>query len=236
MGHGCRKTRRDRQRRGRCWCFPCPCALGFNVLARRHRPGHRRYPVHRGLHRVEQHAAAGQRWSYRAVLHARAAAGAGTASSPRPTTGEGVKFPRWTRLWLKYGIPALIVVIFVLGYAPKVAMLAGACLGLALAEGVRSGVRPGARLSCRRRSRGFGRMPRSVDCKNRLLTTKGLDALSRRAPFAWCAGYAVGACGGLPKSFCGASGAVAAEAGLLVCGVGAPSLRFVNPRNAFWTL
>ena len=36
--------------------------------------------------------------------------------------GEGVKFPRLTRLWLKYGIPALIVVIFVLGYAPKVAI------------------------------------------------------------------------------------------------------------------
>ena len=39
--------------------------------------------------------------------------------------GEGVKFPRWTRLWLKYGIPALIVVIFVLGYAPKVAIWLG---------------------------------------------------------------------------------------------------------------
>ena len=39
--------------------------------------------------------------------------------------GEGVKFPRWTRLWLKYGIPALIVVIFVLGYAPKVVIWLG---------------------------------------------------------------------------------------------------------------
>ena len=39
--------------------------------------------------------------------------------------GEGVAFPRWTRLWLKYGIPAMILVIFVLGYAPKVSVWLG---------------------------------------------------------------------------------------------------------------
>ena len=36
--------------------------------------------------------------------------------------------------------------------------------------------------------------------------------------------------------FRAASGAAAAETGLPVCGLGAPSLRFVNPRNAFWML
>lgn len=41
--------------------------------------------------------------------------------------GRGVRFPACARLWLKYGIPALILVIFVLGYAPKIA----AWLGLA---------------------------------------------------------------------------------------------------------
>ena len=41
--------------------------------------------------------------------------------------GKGVRFPACARLWLKYGIPVLILVIFVLGYAPKIA----AWLGLA---------------------------------------------------------------------------------------------------------
>ncbi len=39
--------------------------------------------------------------------------------------GEGVRFPARARLWLKYGIPALILVIFVMGYAPKFAVWLG---------------------------------------------------------------------------------------------------------------
>ena len=39
--------------------------------------------------------------------------------------GEGLRFPRWTRLWLKYGIPAMIIIIFVMGYAPKVSVWLG---------------------------------------------------------------------------------------------------------------
>lgn len=39
--------------------------------------------------------------------------------------GEGMKFPAKTRLWVKYGIPALILVIFVMGYVPKVAAWMG---------------------------------------------------------------------------------------------------------------
>ena len=30
-----------------------------------------------------------------------------------------MKFPAWSRVWLKYGIPALIIVIFIMGYVPK---------------------------------------------------------------------------------------------------------------------
>ena len=41
--------------------------------------------------------------------------------------GKGVKYPAKTRLWVKYGIPVLIIIIFVMGYAPKVT----AWLGLA---------------------------------------------------------------------------------------------------------
>ncbi len=41
--------------------------------------------------------------------------------------GQGMKFPAWAHGWLKYGVPVLIVVIFIMGYAPKV----GLWLGLA---------------------------------------------------------------------------------------------------------
>ena len=34
-------------------------------------------------------------------------------------TGRGIKFPAWSRLWLKFGIPILIVAIFIMGYVPK---------------------------------------------------------------------------------------------------------------------
>ena len=40
--------------------------------------------------------------------------------------GEGMKFPAWSRLWVKYGIPVLIIIIFIMGYAPKFATWFGA--------------------------------------------------------------------------------------------------------------
>ena len=40
-------------------------------------------------------------------------------------TGKGIRFPRWSKLWLKFGIPALILVIFVMGYVPKFAVWLG---------------------------------------------------------------------------------------------------------------
>ncbi|MDO4291163.1 MAG: sodium-dependent transporter [Eggerthellaceae bacterium] len=39
--------------------------------------------------------------------------------------GQGARFPRWARGWLTFGLPALIAVIFVMGYAPKVALWLG---------------------------------------------------------------------------------------------------------------
>ena len=36
--------------------------------------------------------------------------------------GEGIKFPRWSRYWLTFGVPILIGIIFVMGYAPKFAL------------------------------------------------------------------------------------------------------------------
>lgn len=35
-------------------------------------------------------------------------------------TGKGLKFPRWARCYLTWGLPVLILVIFVMGYVPKV--------------------------------------------------------------------------------------------------------------------
>lgn len=39
--------------------------------------------------------------------------------------GEGMKFPAWSRVWVKYGIPVLILIIFIMGYAPKLALWLG---------------------------------------------------------------------------------------------------------------
>ena len=44
-------------------------------------------------------------------------------------TGIGIKFPAWSRIWVSYGIPVLIVIIFIMGYAPKLAPLARTQLG-----------------------------------------------------------------------------------------------------------
>ena len=40
--------------------------------------------------------------------------------------GQGMKFPAWSRFWVKYGIPVLIIIIFIMGYAPKFAVWFGA--------------------------------------------------------------------------------------------------------------
>ena len=40
-------------------------------------------------------------------------------------TGTGMKFPAWAFGWLRFGVPVLIVVIFIMGYAPKVAVWLG---------------------------------------------------------------------------------------------------------------
>lgn len=43
--------------------------------------------------------------------------------------GKGVRFPAWSYPWLKYGIPVLIIVIFVMGYVPKIAAWAAMAAG-----------------------------------------------------------------------------------------------------------
>ena len=35
-------------------------------------------------------------------------------------TGKGLRFPKWARGYLTWGLPLLIIVIFIMGYVPKV--------------------------------------------------------------------------------------------------------------------
>lgn len=39
--------------------------------------------------------------------------------------GEGVKFPKWLRSWCTYGIPVLMILIFVMGYIPLISTWLG---------------------------------------------------------------------------------------------------------------
>lgn len=39
--------------------------------------------------------------------------------------GDGIKFPQWSRIWVTYGIPVLIIIIFIMGYTPKIAAWLG---------------------------------------------------------------------------------------------------------------
>lgn len=40
--------------------------------------------------------------------------------------GEGLRFPAWSRKWITYGIPVLMVIIFIMGYIPKFQIWFGA--------------------------------------------------------------------------------------------------------------
>lgn len=39
--------------------------------------------------------------------------------------GDGIKFPQWSRIWVTYGIPVLIIIIFIMGYTSKIAAWLG---------------------------------------------------------------------------------------------------------------
>lgn len=40
-------------------------------------------------------------------------------------TGKGMRFPTWAKPWLKYGVPALIAIIFVMGWIPLISSWIG---------------------------------------------------------------------------------------------------------------
>ena len=102
-----------------------PCALGFNVLSGV------TLPAVGDIQSIEDFIVSNNLLPLGAlffVLFCTTRRGWGWENFLAETNaGRGVRFPACARLWLKYGIPALILVIFVLGYAPKIA----AWLGLA---------------------------------------------------------------------------------------------------------
>ena len=99
-----------------------PCAW-FQRACRHHHSGHRRHSIHRGLHRVEQPAALGQS-AVRGILRIAQRLGLGQLPC-RGRCGHGHEVPALARGWLTFGLPALIIIIFIMGYVPKIMMWAG---------------------------------------------------------------------------------------------------------------
>lgn len=40
-------------------------------------------------------------------------------------SGTGIAFPKWSRTWVTWGLPAIMIFIFAMGYAPKIALWLG---------------------------------------------------------------------------------------------------------------
>ena len=100
-----------------------PCALGFNVLSGA------TVPAIGDIQSIEDFIVSNNMLplgSLFFVLFCTTRKGWGWGNFlAEADAGEGVRFPARAHLWLKYGIPALILVIFVMGYAPKFAVWLG---------------------------------------------------------------------------------------------------------------
>ena len=100
-----------------------PCALGFNVLSGA------TVPAIGDIQSIEDFIVSNNMLplgSLFFVLFCATRKGWGWGNFlAEADAGEGVRFPARAHLWLKYGIPALILVIFVMGYAPKFAVWLG---------------------------------------------------------------------------------------------------------------
>lgn len=100
-----------------------PCALGFNVLAGV------QVPAIGDIQSIEDFIVSNNLLplgSLFYVLFCVTKGGWGRDNFlAEADTGKGVKFPAWSKLWLKFGIPALIIIIFVMGYVPKFATWLG---------------------------------------------------------------------------------------------------------------
>lgn len=100
-----------------------PCALGFNVLAGV------QIPAIGDIQSIEDFIVSNNLLPLGSLLYVLFCVTKGGWGwdnfLAEADTGKGLRFPAWSRLWLKFGIPVLIIVIFVMGYVPKFATWLG---------------------------------------------------------------------------------------------------------------
>lgn len=100
-----------------------PCALGFNVWSGATLPGIG------DIQSVEDFIVSNNMLplgSLVFVIFCTAKCGWGWKNfKEEADAGEGRKFPSWSRAWVTYCIPVLIIIIFIMGYAPKVSTWLG---------------------------------------------------------------------------------------------------------------
>ena len=97
-----------------------PCALGFNILSGVAIPGIG------DIQSIEDFIVSNNMLPLGSLLFCVTKRGWGWENFlAEADAGQGVKFPAWSKPWLKYGVPVLIIVIFIMGYAPKVALWLG---------------------------------------------------------------------------------------------------------------
>lgn len=100
-----------------------PCALGFNVLAGVTVPGIG------GIQSIEDFIVSNNLLPLGSLLYVVfcvSRKGWGWKNFlAEADTGTGAKFPRWARGWLAFGLPTLIIIIFIMGYVPKIMLWLG---------------------------------------------------------------------------------------------------------------
>lgn len=108
-------------RHGEPHCHPAAVAALCARVQRAFGCGHAgsgRHPDGGGLPCVQQHHALGLA-GLRAVLRVPARLGLEELLA-EAKEGEGLKFPRWLRLWMRFGVPVLVVIILIMGWVPIV--------------------------------------------------------------------------------------------------------------------
>ena len=100
-----------------------PCALGFNVLSGATIPGIG------DIQSIEDFVVSNNLLPLGSLLYVLFCVSKGgwgwESFLAEADAGRGMRFPAWAKPWLKYGVPALIAVIFVMGWIPLVSSWVG---------------------------------------------------------------------------------------------------------------